>query len=61
MPDYLAPEIVAGKSHTTEADWWGLGILLYYILVGKGPFQEPDILKMYHSIQNKKVIFPENT
>jgi protein kinase A len=28
-PEYLAPEVIQSKGHTTAVDWWALGILIY--------------------------------
>ncbi|XP_044471671.1 protein phosphatase 2C and cyclic nucleotide-binding/kinase domain-containing protein-like isoform X2 [Mangifera indica] len=49
MTDYLAPEIVQGKGHGFPADWWALGVLIYFMLQGEMPFgswreSEIDIL-----------------
>ncbi|XP_052199818.1 protein phosphatase 2C and cyclic nucleotide-binding/kinase domain-containing protein [Diospyros lotus] len=38
MADSLAPEIVQGKGHSLPADWWALGVLTYFTLVGEMPF-----------------------
>lgn len=38
MADYLAPEIVQGKGHGLAADWWALGVLIYFMLQGEMPF-----------------------
>lgn len=38
MSDYLAPEIVQGKGHGLPADWWSLGVLIYFMLQGEMPF-----------------------
>ncbi|KAJ0090448.1 hypothetical protein Patl1_13304 [Pistacia atlantica] len=38
MTDYLAPEIVQGKGHGFPADWWALGVLIYFMLQGEMPF-----------------------
>ena len=37
-PEYIAPEIVKGKGHSFEVDWWSLGALMYEMLTGKPPF-----------------------
>lgn len=36
--DYVAPEIVEGTEYGIGVDLWGLGVLVYEILVGKAPF-----------------------
>jgi protein kinase A len=33
-PDYLAPEIIRSKGYTKAVDWWGLGILIFEMVVG---------------------------
>ncbi|XP_057759820.1 protein phosphatase 2C and cyclic nucleotide-binding/kinase domain-containing protein isoform X1 [Arachis stenosperma] len=38
MADSLAPEIVLGKGHSFPADWWALGVLIYFMLRGEMPF-----------------------
>ncbi|GAV86370.1 LOW QUALITY PROTEIN: cNMP_binding domain-containing protein/Pkinase domain-containing protein/PP2C domain-containing protein, partial [Cephalotus follicularis] len=38
MADSLAPEIVQGKGHGLSADWWALGVLIYFMLKGEMPF-----------------------
>ena len=38
--DYLAPEMVEGRSHDERVDLWTLGILCYEFLVGTPPFEE---------------------
>ncbi|KAK2645603.1 hypothetical protein Ddye_020798 [Dipteronia dyeriana] len=38
MADYIAPEIVQGKGHGLPADWWALGVLIYFMLQGEMPF-----------------------
>ena len=33
-PEYFAPEILLGKGYGKPVDWWGLGILIYELLLG---------------------------
>ena len=37
-PDYLAPEVIRSQGYTKAIDWWGLGVLIYEMLVGLPPF-----------------------
>ncbi|KAE9133721.1 hypothetical protein PF010_g2722 [Phytophthora fragariae] len=60
-PQYTAPELLlpkAKRSYGKAADWWSLGILLYEMSVGKSPFYDNNIEKMYHKIQNDTLVFP---
>ncbi|CAL9121031.1 unnamed protein product [Musa acuminata var. zebrina] len=36
--DYLAPEIILGRGHGFAADWWALGVLIYFMLQAEMPF-----------------------
>uniref|UniRef100_A0A0A9Y1E0 non-specific serine/threonine protein kinase n=1 Tax=Lygus hesperus TaxID=30085 RepID=A0A0A9Y1E0_LYGHE len=57
-PEYLAPEIIAGKGHDKAVDWWSLGILLYELTVGIPPFYDPNINTMYVKILKGVLHFP---
>lgn len=39
-PDYLAPEMVEGRSHDKTIDHWALGVLAYEFLAGGPPFED---------------------
>lgn len=37
-PEYMAPEIVLGAGYNRGCDYWSLGILLFELFCGSGPF-----------------------
>jgi protein kinase A len=63
-PEYLAPEVIHNKGHTTAVDWWALGILIYEFLTGYPPFwhQNPiEIYKQYAANSSKRNLSPTLT
>jgi len=34
-PEFLAPEVLIETSYTRAVDWWGLGVLIFEMLVGE--------------------------
>jgi tRNA A-37 threonylcarbamoyl transferase component Bud32/flagellar motility protein MotE (MotC chaperone) len=42
-PEYLAPELLAGKSAGPPSDLWSLGVTLYYALERRSPFRAGSI------------------
>ncbi|KAJ2962684.1 hypothetical protein NQZ79_g2275 [Umbelopsis isabellina] len=61
-PNYMAPEILYGKTgHNQQADIWSLGVLFYTMLVGTPPFHESSHDAIY---QNNRIMpsytFPED-
>lgn len=59
-PDFLAPEIVLGNGHGQQADWWALGVLVYMMLVGEGPFGSwrDSELQVYTRIAQRQLHLP---
>ena len=55
--DYLAPEMVEGRSHDERVDLWTLGILCYEFLVGSPPFEEEKQDMTYRRICKYKSPF----
>ncbi|XP_046395457.1 serine/threonine-protein kinase PLK4 [Ischnura elegans] len=43
-PNYISPEVATRSSHGLEADVWGVGCMLYTLLVGRPPF-DTDAVK----------------
>jgi serine/threonine protein kinase len=50
-PEYLAPEVIHNKGHTTAVDWWALGVLIYEFLIGYPPFWHPNPLEIYKQLR----------
>ncbi|XP_017780877.1 PREDICTED: serine/threonine-protein kinase PLK4 [Nicrophorus vespilloides] len=42
-PNFISPEVASRGSHGLEADVWGLGCLLYSLLVGRPPFDSEAV------------------
>jgi polo-like kinase 1 len=42
-PNYIAPEMLARKSHSYEVDLWAIGCILFTLLVGKPPFEAESL------------------
>lgn len=42
-PNYISPEVASRASHGLPADVWGLGCMLYTLLVGKPPFDTDGV------------------
>jgi len=57
-PDYLAPEIVAGRGHGKAVDWWCLGVFIFEMLASYPPFYDDDRLKTYSKIIHGRIHFP---
>jgi len=59
-PDYLAPEIVAGKGHGKGVDWWTLGVFIYEMLASYPPFYDEDPMKTYAKIMHGNIVYPSH-
>lgn len=57
--EYIAPEVIRGKGHTSAVDWWTLGIFIYEMLFGTTPFKGKDRKKTFANILKKDVKFLE--
>uniref|UniRef100_A0A3P9AJ69 Protein kinase C n=1 Tax=Esox lucius TaxID=8010 RepID=A0A3P9AJ69_ESOLU len=57
-PEFLAPEVLTDNNYTRCVDWWGLGVLIYEMLVGESPFPGDDEEEVFDSIVNDEVRFP---
>ncbi|XP_028407651.1 serine/threonine-protein kinase N2-like isoform X4 [Dendronephthya gigantea] len=58
-PEFLAPEVLTETSYTRSVDWWGLGVLIFEMLVGESPFPGDDEEEVFDSIVNDEVRYPK--
>uniref|UniRef100_A0A7N6F9E7 protein kinase C n=1 Tax=Anabas testudineus TaxID=64144 RepID=A0A7N6F9E7_ANATE len=58
-PEFLAPEVLTETSYTRAVDWWGLGVLIFEMLVGESPFPGDDEEEVFDSIVNDEVRYPQ--
>ncbi|ODV66434.1 Pkinase-domain-containing protein, partial [Hyphopichia burtonii NRRL Y-1933] len=55
--EYIAPEVIRGKGHTSAVDWWTLGIFIFEMLYGTTPFKGKDRKKTFGNVLKKDVKF----
>eukprot|EP01133_Synstelium_polycarpum_P016784 gene16784-19961_t len=59
-PNYIAPEVLDNANgHSYEVDIWSIGIILYTLLIGKPPFETPDVRNTYQRIRQNQYAFPD--
>ena len=47
------------SGHGKAVDWWGLGVILYEMMVGTDPFGDDDPLQTYQNILQGNLVFNE--
>jgi len=55
--DYLAPEMITGKSHDESVDMWNMGVLLYELTTGQAPFHSACKETTFRMITNVDIRF----
>ncbi|XP_023231727.1 ribosomal protein S6 kinase 2 beta-like [Centruroides sculpturatus] len=57
--EYMAPEVINRKGHTTAADWWSFGVLMFEMLTGALPFQGTNRKETMMQILKAKLGMPQ--
>ncbi|EAY15398.1 CAMK family protein kinase [Trichomonas vaginalis G3] len=57
-PSYASPEMILGEKYDYSSDIWSAGIVLYEIVTGNLPFDDPNMARLAQKIIFKEVEFP---
>jgi 5'-AMP-activated protein kinase catalytic alpha subunit len=58
-PCYAAPEMIAGKRYNgLEVDIWSSGVVLFAMVCGYLPFEDPNTAKLYKKILGAQYTIP---
>ncbi|KAL0457562.1 UNVERIFIED_CONTAM: CBL-interacting serine/threonine-protein kinase [Sesamum latifolium] len=58
-PNYVAPEVLTDKGYDgTSSDVWSCGVILFVLMAGYLPFDEPSLMALYRRIQKANFLFP---
>ena len=51
-PNYIAPEVLAKKGHSTASEVWSIGCMVYALMCGAPPFETDSVTTTYQLISN---------
>ncbi|XP_068636598.1 CBL-interacting serine/threonine-protein kinase 23-like isoform X2 [Aristolochia californica] len=59
-PNYVAPEVLVDKGYDgAKADLWSCGVVLFVLMAGYLPFDEPNVMNLYKKIYKADFTCPE--
>ncbi|XP_077237569.1 CBL-interacting serine/threonine-protein kinase 9-like [Tasmannia lanceolata] len=59
-PNYVAPEVILSKGYDgAKADLWSCGVILFVLMAGYLPFDEPNIMNLYKKIYKADFTCPD--
>lgn len=56
--EYMAPEVIQGRGHGKDVDWWSVGILLFEMMTGMPPFNAKSRTQLQKQITVGKLKYP---
>ncbi|CAD8123427.1 unnamed protein product [Paramecium sonneborni] len=59
-PAYLPPEILSKQGHNRMADWYGLGVMTYELLVGIPPYYANEREQLFENIRKGPLKIPRS-
>lgn len=57
-PEFMAPEIIAGKAYSRSVDWWAFGVLMFQMMLCQSPFKGDDEDEIFNAIEHDEVRYP---
>jgi len=57
--EYMSPEIIGRRGHSSVADWWSMAVLMYEMLTGKLPFHGSSRQETMTKIMTSKLTLPK--
>ncbi|KAG8761113.1 hypothetical protein FRC14_006819 [Serendipita sp. 396] len=59
-PHYASPEIVRGQTyHGASSDIWSCGVILYALLTGRLPFDDPNVNNVLKKVRDGRFTIPD--
>jgi len=57
-PEYLAPEVLEDNDYGRAVDWWGVGVVMYEMIVGHLPFYNQNHEVLFDLILHEEIRLP---
>lgn len=57
-PNFISPEVLSRTTHGIQSDVWGLGCIMYALLMGQAPFESNDVKSTWARVMKEDVRIP---